>query len=425
MDLASGSRSRWDGPLLSLAAQFSQAGVSLVVQLVAIRTLSLNDFGFFAIGVGLIVLFTAIVSGYVGDPLTVLDRQSGRVRVALQRAALVSLGLCLVISGALASLLYQVDPLPAVAFSLASVAFVAEDIVRRWLMACRRFAQVVAVDATYGLAVGIILLLALRAQGEAGLSLTQVFAAIAIGQVLALMLGIVLLPSAERRWVSGVPGAWGTVHSLGIWRSIQNAIRPGTLAVIRWLVLVVAGAAAVGSLEANRVLVAPALLAVQGLGSFLLVHMAEERRAGGSGDLGKADRIAGLLGGGTVAMALLLTAATPWISPLLLGPEVPVDPLMVLGWGTMAIGVALTLPYSSLAAVHGGAHRVVLIRAIDAAFSIALAWWLLAAWGDAGVPLVPFALGLAALVGAVVQRWTLRRELARGPGGAPPTGARD
>lgn len=184
-------------------------------------------------------------------------------------------------------------------------------------------------------------------------------------------------------------------------------MRPATLAGVRWIVLIVLGAAAVGVLEANRVLVAPALLAVQGLGSYLLVQMAEHRRAGGEADLAAADRAALLLSAGTAVLAVTLALLTPIVGPVLLGAGVPADPWLVLGWGTMAVGVAWTMPYTSLAAVHGQAHRVVWIRVGDATLSLAAVAAVLVAGG--ALVWVPYVLGAAALVGAAFQRWSLRR----------------
>lgn len=406
----SGVVDRVRGPAAALTAQFSQAAVSFGIQLVAVRTLTLADYGFFAIAIGIIVLATAITTGFVGDPLTVLDRHDPPVRRALQLTA----GWLVAAAGALtllsALVVFGRDPATAILFALALTSFVVEDLVRRWLMATRRFWRVVLVDLSYGLVVIAVFAVSLaRAGGLASprLELTDLFVAVTVGQVVATVLGLLLVPRGERWWARGPDAALREVARLGFWRAAQSAVRPGTLAGVRWLILVVLGAAAVGVLEANRVLVAPALLAVQGLGSYLLVQMSEHRRGGGEADVARADRAAVLLASGTTVLAVLLALATPLLGPLLLGPDVPADPWLVLGWGTMAIGVAWTMPYTSLAAVHGKAHRVVWIRLGDASVSLVLVAVLLGVGGN--VVWVPYLLGAAALAGAAVQRWSLTR----------------
>src|SRR6185312_6171777 len=67
-----------------IAAQMSQALGSLLLQVLAARLLGADGLGAFAVLFGLIVMATAVCTGFVGDSLTVLDRGRREVRSALQ-----------------------------------------------------------------------------------------------------------------------------------------------------------------------------------------------------------------------------------------------------------------------------------------------------------------------------------------------------
>src|SRR6478752_8997892 len=72
-----------------ISAQLSQALGSLVLQVVAARMLGADGLGAFAVLYGVIIMATAVCTGFVGDSLTVLDRGRGDIRAALQNWLLV------------------------------------------------------------------------------------------------------------------------------------------------------------------------------------------------------------------------------------------------------------------------------------------------------------------------------------------------
>ena len=146
--------------LAAIAAQGSQAAGSLLLQVVAARTLGITGLGEFGLLYGILVLATAISSGFVGDSLTVLDRGSREVRSALQNwllfvsfvgALLCSMGVW--VTG-------FVTKQDAIAFGVATFVFLIEDAIRRLLMASMRFWRIVVVDAVSLLVLVVVLLLA-------------------------------------------------------------------------------------------------------------------------------------------------------------------------------------------------------------------------------------------------------------------------
>ncbi len=400
----------------AISAQFSQAFGSFVLQAMAARTLGLTDFGAFAVLIGGIVLATGIMTGFVGDSLTVLDRADPRIRTALQLWCLILAAGTFVVSAVLAERSGLAGLHTALVFGAATAAWVVEDTVRRLLMATLRFWSVVAVDLSHATTALIWLAVAHGVNGR--LTLLDFMVALLLGQTVAVLVGLLRTPLIEQTVSRGRGAAMGTVAAFGAWRGLQQGIRPATLTVARYLVVLAASQAAVGRLEAARVYMAPALLVVQGAGSFLLAMYAVNRNTPIRQAVRRADRAAIALVGASLVMGVVATASVGWAGPLISGHEYSIDPLAVAGWAVFAASVAAVMPYASLAAVRGRQIVVVMLRFADAAISLAAAaavlWWIT---GNPSV--VPFAIACGSLGGALLQR----RVALSAPEPARPAGA--
>ena len=192
------------------------------------------------------------------------------------------------------------------------------------------------------------------------------------------------------------------VASFGVWRAAAQTVRPGSLTLLRVLVVGAAGAAAYGPLEAARVYTAPTLTLVAGLGSFLLPHFVGLRGRPPAESLRVADRAAaGLAAGvGGVGVAALLTL--PWLGPALTGGDYAVPATAVASWAVYAVAGAVLLPYSLLASVHGGQRRVLALRALEFGSLGAVAALVLLAPGS--VAWAPLALALGPALAALAVR---------------------
>lgn len=372
-----------------------------MLQLLAARTLGLESFGVFALLMGAIVVATGLMTGFVGDSLTILDRQDPRIRGALQIwAALLTTATFGVGIGV--GMTAGTLSLPgAILFGTTMASWVAQDTVRRLLMASMRFWSVVAVDTVHALSA--VCVLAVTWSVRHHLQLSDFMLALLVGQVVSATFGLMRVPRSERAAGNWQGAALRTVAAFGAWRGIQQGIRPTTLTVARLLVVVVAGTAAVGALEAARVFTAPALLFVQGIGSFLLALYAADRRAPVRVAVRRADRaMLGLLAASLVIGAAA-TGLTGVFGSVITGSRYSLDPVAVAGWAVFAASVAAAMPYASLAAVRGRQAWVVGLRAVDAVLSIsavAAALWLL----DLRPSFVPFGVAAGAFIGAAFQR---------------------
>lgn len=392
-----------------IAAQMSQALSSLVLQVVAARLLGAEGLGAFAVLYGLIVMATAVCTGVVGDSLTVLDRGRRDIRSALQ-AWLVALSL------AGAGVAYTVaviggflDPASAVVFGAATAVFLVEDALRRLLMAGLRFWRIVLVDLVS--LVGSLATLVGVALSGGTIGLGTLMLSLLVGQAIAIVAAVVLLPAAER-WLAPLrPGAFGTVAGYGSSRAAQQFLRPGTLTAMRLLVVGVSGLAAVGGLEAARIYTAPLLLVVGGATSFLFASYAAGRERDSRALLRRADRGVLALFAGTAVMSAIAVAGMGVAGPLLTGDTIALSAASVIGWCAYAVLLAAAAPYGALAAVRRRQAAVLGLRAAELVLTLAAVAGLLLAGGDP--VFVPLVLAGCALAGGVAIRQLL---LVRGSG---------
>lgn len=391
-----------------VAAQFAQAGSSFALQIVAVRLLGLEGLGVFAALYGLIILGTAVGSGVVGDSLTVLARRETRVRAALQvlwlvipLSAGIAMGIGVSISGV-------GDQTLAVAAGAATVAFIAEDAVRRLLMASLRFWRIVVVDLT-GLVVTLGVLGALSATGP--LTVEHPFFALAAGQTVALVCAVALCPAAERRWVPCRRARLGSVLSYGGWRAVQVAVRPALLAGVRIGGLTLATAAAVGQLEAARIYLAPVLILVGGLSTVLMARQAMDRAEHAGEAIVSADRAARRITTAALTVLAVAVLGSPLLSPLITGGDFELPKVALVGWSMYAAALGFAAPYGTLAAVRCPQRAVVIVRLVEGVLASAVVALVLFSTED--VMWAPAGLAGCAVLGGVLLRRLLLHEARR------------
>jgi hypothetical protein len=378
----------------SVVAQATQAAGSLVIQVLAARNLGAAGLGQFGLLYGTLVLAAGITSGFVGDSMTVLDRHELSVRAALQNwLALISAlcaAACFLVPWATGFVHYRA----ALVFGAATFVFLIEDAVRRLLMATLMFWRIAAVDTTSLLAMVAFLVVVPR------ITLEWLFLAVMVGQLSAVVVGICLLP-AQERWVARpCPAQYRAVATYGLWRSIQYAVQPSLLALMRVSVIAILGLAAAGELEAARIYAAPAMLAVYGLGWFLFAKYAIAKAQPMNTAVRSADWEALILILIVVVFGICAVVALPLMGPLVAGHGI--SALTVVGWLVYTLSVAAVTPYAALAAVRGMQAAVLVVRVADSTLSLVLAAAL--AYGVKSSEWVPFGLAVGLFAGALTLR---------------------
>lgn len=396
---AGGARSR-RRVVGALAGQLSQALGSFVLQVIAARALGASGLGVFALLYGLLTVTTALGNGLVGDSLTVLDRAQPELR-----SALASWGLLLPalagIGGALFFWVSGIIPASCAGlFALTVATFMIESNLRRVLMATMRFWYLVVVD-TLALVASLAVLGVFSAVSS--LTLSTMLVAWIVGQLVGTVVAIACLPAAERHVRPWRRPALGRVAAFGSWRAAQQCIRPTTLSIARFLLTIAVGRAVFGQLEAARVYMAPAMLMVGGLGSYLFSSYALKKTTTIDSLIRRADKAAVAMVVVTLVMGTIGAVATPLVGPLVTGSSFSMVPLAVMGWAVYAASSAAVMPYASLASIRGRQHVVMTVRIADSLFSLAVLA-IIVFPGNVGVSWAPFELAVTSFLGAALIR---------------------
>jgi O-antigen/teichoic acid export membrane protein len=276
-------------------------------------------------------------------------------------------------------------------------------------MARLEFWKLVVNDLSYLLGTGVALTAWYLAAGM--VTLTMLLAAMGVGAASAVVVGLAQVPSDElRRLNLGWSGAREVAAFAG-WRSLQAALRPTALLLSRVLVANVMSLAAVGVLEAGRLVVAPLQVIINGAGSFLLAGFAAGERSGDGSTRTLANRAAVMFRGVTVIGGAAMALFAGPLGRLMTGGDV--DPLLLLGW-VAYLGVwAAGLPYVIEVVARKLSRAVFTTRLVDSVTGLVLATVAL----SARMPLtvVPWLMAL----GGGYSFWRLRslalRTRERGP----------
>ena len=159
---------------------------------------------------------------------------------------------------------------------------------------------------------------------------------------------------------------------------------------------IVASAAALGRLEAARLAIAPLVLGINGVGSFLLPVYARRNAE----SPGVAIRIAGLatvLVGLCLAYGVIVTSNSVRIMSFITGGGLAVDRWAVAGWCVFAAMFAAGIPAGSVLLARRKSLMVFRFRALDSGLGLLLALFLLAVGGPS---YAPYGLAAGATVGA-------------------------
>jgi O-antigen/teichoic acid export membrane protein len=390
-----------------VAVQFVLAGGSFVLQVVAARALGAAGYGKYAVLYSILVVMTAIHTSLVGDSLTVFDRFDRRIRSALWICFLLSIMGGVVFALGASTVMTGVSIEAVVLFVTVTVLWLANETGRRIFAARMEFWRLAINDIAWYVAT--LASIAILAWQGITISLASILGAMCIGLMLAIILARVRLPRREYAFVSMRDAAVTEVLGFAGWRSVQAGLRPLTLFLARLLILVQAGPAVLGGIEAARLLMAPGITIINGSGWFLLGDFAIAQRTGQPVRTRRALRATGVLVAVTSVLGVISVASVTWLEPLLTADSFAVSRTALVGWAIYTVCFACTMPMGNLAAARRQSRLVFAIRGIETIIGLLALTALLAIAAELA-PLAPYCLGAGGLASAAVLWSRLRRQ---------------
>ncbi|MDH2428935.1 hypothetical protein [Sphaerisporangium sp. TRM90804] len=388
----------------SVATQLVTALASLLLQLVAARELGADGFAGFTLLLATLVVVTTLHTAWVGDSLTVLDRFDPRVRSALGVSLLSSLALGAVAGTVLAVAFGAAGGPGALLFGALVVVWLVEDTCRRVLAARMEFGRLAA-NATLDMAVAFAVLGGFWLTGPPRLE--TMLAAMCAGSLAGVAHAVALLPREELAW----PGLRGAdvrgVASFATWRAAQAGLRPLTLMLARVAIAAMVSGAALAATEGARLLLAPVLTLVNGVGAFLLPRMVRARESGLPLRLRPALAASVTLTAVTAFGGAVAVVAADPLEPFVTGGNFTIAPVTVAGWAAYAVSLAVTLPISMLATAYRHSRLVFTVRLIESLVGMGALLVLLALRPDLW-ELAPFCIGAGGVVTSVILVLRLR-----------------
>jgi len=391
---------------VSLANQVVSSGTNFAIVLYLVRVMDKADFGVYSLGFAMMLLLAGLVSSSISVQYVVNlpdQHQGERACYAVHHANAVSLlGAALV---AIAALLMALPDSIAPGFSavkpvamtlaIASALYSLRDFLVRVAYSAKREDHVLFSSITIAVAVvgGYAVLYQLSNQDVSAVQALGVLA-IAYAAGSAILVLLLKLPLAYSS-IQGVKMAFSHSWHGGKWSIITNVVYNIRSQAHNFIVAPLLGMAALADVNAARVLVTPAVMAIPPLSQIVMPRLAEKRARGGA-ITGKQTGFAILLLAGFATLYMLaLLPAMPWVLPIALGEAYQHTGTLVVLWCLVAVIMAARNGLTIILQVEKLFRGLMLVNAIIALVAVALAAFLSWLLGAAGAIM---ALGLSEFI---------------------------
>lgn len=352
---------------VAMFAQTINSLSNLMVSIVVARLLGPSALGRFALLFTILLTLVALQTAWVGDSLTVLDRGRSSIRQGIATSQWMHVFMGMLVGGLAARYIGGVNSADAFIFALLVAAWELEEYGRRMFMARFEFWKQAANDGSYLVITAVCLL----AWGTlTTMSLSAILCCMTIGALGAFLLGIAWLP-AEERLIGPSRTGFFEVSRYGFWRGAQSGSGYLSQVVVRSLVIGLSSAATMGQIEAARLVVSPLTTLVAALSNVTLASFARSAKA-----KRPVSSLVGvvILGCGAVCLiyGAFVLALPGFLTHLLGGARFSPDMTALIGWLLVALVLAVSTPFSTLAVVLVRSSTVFRIRLIGSAFEISL-----------------------------------------------------
>lgn len=401
---------------VSLLNQLISSGTNFAVVLYLVRVMEKSAFGIYSLGFALMLLLSGLILSSIAVQYVVNlpdQPQQERAGYAVHHAnAVVVLGICLLMIAALVMALPAdqftgLASVQAIAMAVAAAAalYSVRDFLVRVAYSARREDYVLYSSVTIAVAV-VLGYLALRQGGTPGITAADGLLVLGFGYAAgAVVLALLLkLPLASGSW-RGVVMAFRESWRGGKWNVVTNVVYNIRSQAHNFIVAPLLGMAALAEVNAARVLVTPAVMAIPPLSQIIMPRLAEKRAQGASIRGRHTVLTIAVLAGFAAVYTLVLVPLLPWVLPLTLGGAYQHTGTLVVIWCLVAIVSAARNALTIVFQVAKRFRGLMLANSVAAAFAVAMAAFLSWRVGAAGAVM---ALGMAELVLCLLLIWLLQ-----------------
>lgn len=392
--------------LTQILGSLTNFGITLFL----VRTLSTAEFGLYGIAFAVILATAGLIGAFFGTPFTVNVPDvlsANRSRYAVDHAVSVMAGAVLLNIFGFCTFRWFGPSLGAggenvailgLAVGVGCVAYCFRDMLTRIAFAFGVERAVFV--AALGNAGAIAFLLALVSAVGVQLTVGGALLVYGTGQVVgvAITVSILSLPW-QRASLRGLCNSLNESWPNGRWSVLSSVAYTLRTQAYNFIVPAILGVSALGEINAARVLVTPALMALPPIKDVLLPRLADDRRKGLPTLLRVSTAATMTLAGGGLVYSVALLVFLPWVAPLALGVDHGALTWLVIAWScaTFAVACREGLSMSLQAAREFG--RLLLLNTIFGVLSLVvclvLSMWLAAPGAVWSIVIAELGLGLS------------------------------
>lgn len=380
--------------VVSGASQAVSSLTNFGIVLFLVRAMDKPEFGLYSLGFALVLMAAGLVTDSIAVQFVVnLPDQAERRRAlyaANHMAAVAVVGVvAVIVAVVMATGLEELAPdagrmahLP-VPVVTAAAAYTVRDLLMRVAFSERREHLVLGGNVAVAIAVAAAFILTVLYERE--LSAASALYVYAAGQSAGALCALLLLRLPIRDIRSdGVCQAFRDSWAGGKWSVLTSLTYTMRTQAHNFVIAPLLGIAALAEVNAARVLLTPAVMAIPPFTQVILPRLAERRRQGGAELLGAATRWVGLLTLAAMSYCFALMFLLPWILVLTLGNEYAHIGPLVGAWCVVTVALALrnglTIALQSVRAFR----ELMILNFLAAAVALGLGFELARLLGGAG-----------------------------------------
>ncbi len=392
----------------AITSQGVNALSSLVIQVIGARALGVPAFGKFILIYSVLIALTALYTGWVGDSIVVLDRKHPRIRAGIA-ASICAWAIAAAATGITCGLVIGSSWVMSLELAALLTVWLVEETGRRIYTARRRYWSLTANDLIYN-AVALAGI-ALVNYATSGLTIERLLICMIVGSGVAVAVSGVSLPRTESLFPRPEWESFRQVAGFGMWRSFNVGVRPVGWFLARSLAIAVYGAAALASIQAAWLLVAPAMVLVNGAGVFLLPFLREQELSQGRLKLATLRAPIALLAAASLAWSTVAIGLSRPLGKLLFSDQeskLRVGHWATVGWSAYVVALSLAMPPALALVARQRPRLVARAQLIEISVGVALVATCCAVapyWA------LPFAMALGVAAGACAMYVTAARVL--------------